>query len=505
MLSGQLPEAHGILWNDNEPARGAILVPTIFSLAHDAGLRTVMVVGKEKFEHLNAPGSVDQYVFALNGDQDVADRAVAEVEAGFDVMFVNFPNTDYFGHLEGWMSETQIAQLSRTDEAVARLLAALPPDTVVIVTADHGGHGVVHGSRSAEDMTIPWLIAGPGVRAGHELTGPVSVMDTAATAAYVLGLALPPEAAGRPVLEAFTEAEGAAPTEAADLASFLDGRWSTGAAGSPARSEMPAVLVDGLIYVPGGLGGENVFQAYDPAADTWTDLAPLPGSRHHLMAAAWQGKVFVFGGAVGPAWQPSATTYIYDPAADVWTEGAPLPEPRMSGAAVTLGDRLYVVGGVGVSTALLEYDPAADTWRTLAGLHEPREHVAAAALGGEIYALGGRWNGPGELSTVEIYDPAADAWRPGPPLLRTRSGFNADVLEGRIFIAGGEIILSGSEALNSLEVYDPATQTWSPGPELPFRIHGNPVAAADGRFFVLGGSTVPGAVANIGVVMVYAP
>ncbi len=508
MLSGSLPEVHGILWNDNEPARGAIRVPTVFSLAHEAGLRTVMVVGKEKFEHLNAPGSVDQYVFVTNGDQGVADQAVVEVAAGFDLMLVHFPNTDYFGHLNGWMSDTQISQIGRTDDAVGRLLDALPPETTIILTADHGGHGVVHGSRIPEDMTIPWFIAGPDVLTGHELTAPVNVMDTAATAAYVLGFELPAEATGRPVLEAFGGGQlGAAPeaTEAVDLAGLLDGIWTTGATAAPARAEMPAVVVDGLIYVAGGLGGERVFQAYDPVADTWTDLAPMPSDRHHLMAAAWQGRVYLFGGAVGPAWSPSATTHIYDPATDAWTEGAPLPEPRMAGAAVVVGDKLYVVGGVGVSTALLEYDPATDTWRTLAGNLEPREHVAAAALNGEIYALGGRWSGTGELSSVEIYDPAADAWRPGPEMLRTRAGFSAAVLEGRIFAAGGEIIMTGSEALDSLEVYDPATQTWSPGPALPSPIHGNPVAAVDGRFFILGGSTVAGAVANIGLVMIYAP
>jgi N-acetylneuraminic acid mutarotase len=466
------------------------------------------VVGKEKFEHLNAPGSVDRYRFATNGDQDVADQAVAEAAAGFDLMFVHFPNNDYFGHLDGWMSETQIRQLGRTDDAVARLLATLPTGTVIIVTADHGGHGTLHGSRNPEDMTIPWFINGPGVRAAHELTGPVSVMDTAATAAYVLGLEMPAGAAGQPVLEAFETTEAAATPAAtgqAGLASVLDGQWTFAADQAPARSEMPAAVLDGLIYVPGGFGGEQVFQAYDPAASTWTDLAPLPGARHHLMAAAWQGKVYAFGGAVGPAWTPSATTYIYDPAANAWTEGAPMPEPRMSGAAVVLNDRIYIVGGLGVSTALLEYDPVADAWRTLAGLREPREHVAAAALDGEIYALGGRWSGAGELSSVEIYNPADNAWRAGPSLLRTRSGFSAAVLDGRIFIAGGEIIMTGSEALDSLEVFDPATETWSPGPALPSRIHGDPLAAVDGRLFILGGSTVPGAVENLGRVMVYTP
>ena len=205
MLSGYPPEAHGITWNDYQPARGTITVTTLFSLTHAAGLRTVMVVGKEKFAHLDAPGSVDAYLFATRGDQDVADQAIAQIQSSFDLMFVHFPNNDYFGHLYGWMSKTQIAQLARTDEAVGRLLAALPANTTVILTADHGGHGLLHGASIPEDMTIPWIVAGPGILQDHELTSPINVMDTAATAAYVFGLSLPPDTEGEPVYEAFEQ------------------------------------------------------------------------------------------------------------------------------------------------------------------------------------------------------------------------------------------------------------------------------------------------------------
>ena len=40
-----------------------------------------------------------------------------------------------------------------------------------------------HGTDSPEDMTIPWLLAGPGVRVGHALQTPISLLDTAPTLA----------------------------------------------------------------------------------------------------------------------------------------------------------------------------------------------------------------------------------------------------------------------------------------------------------------------------------
>ena len=495
MLTGYLPEIHGMTWNDYKPERGLITVPTIFSLAHIAGLRTVMIVGKEKFAHLNQPGSADAYLFVRGGDQDVADQAIVQIKAGFDLMFVHLPDTDGSGHSSGWMSEKQIAGLARTDEAIGRLLAALPANTTILLTADHGGRGESHSADIPENRTIPWIIAGPSIMTNHPITFPVNIVDTAATALYALGLPLPADLAGRPVYEAF----GQLPPD------LRHGRWSEGAAQTPARSEMPAAVFNDLIYVPGGFGGGRVFQAYDPAANRWIDLAPLPGVRHHLMAAALNGKVYIFGGGAAGTWNPSSTAHAYDPAANAWAELAPMPEARMSGAAVALDERIYIVGGAGGTQALLEYDPNANAWRSLATLSTPREHLAAVALDGEIYALGGRWGGLGEFSSIEIYNPANDAWRAGPRMLQPRAGFSAAVLRGCILATGGEIILNGRETLATFEIFEPGTQAWSPAPPLRHPIHGVAAAVVGDRFYLLGGSSRAGAIENEGRLMIYNP
>ncbi|NJN95378.1 MAG: hypothetical protein HC875_15350 [Anaerolineales bacterium] len=77
--------------------------------------------------------------------------------------------------------------------------------TLLIITADHGGSGVKHGSNSPEDMTIPWLAVGPGVPAGKVLQSKIITYDTAATALYAFGLPIPENWDGRPVLEIFEE------------------------------------------------------------------------------------------------------------------------------------------------------------------------------------------------------------------------------------------------------------------------------------------------------------
>ena len=65
------------------------------------------------------------------------------------------------------------------------------------------------------------------------------------------------------------------------LSSLLQGTWANGVRMPTPRSEMPAVEIDGLIYVPGGFGGDDVLEAYEPAGDRWLRLADMPDRRHH--------------------------------------------------------------------------------------------------------------------------------------------------------------------------------------------------------------------------------
>ena len=75
-------------------------------------------------------------------------------------------------------------------------------ETLIVVLADHGGHDHKHGSDMPEDMLIPWILTGPGACRGHEISGPVSIPDTAPTLATALGLPIPEQWTGRIVEDA---------------------------------------------------------------------------------------------------------------------------------------------------------------------------------------------------------------------------------------------------------------------------------------------------------------
>lgn len=207
MLSGLCPEKHGVDWNDYLPELGFANMMDIFDLAHSAGMQTSMFVGKEKLRQLVELETTDVFEFINDRDLVITDHIIQNFPADFRLMFVHFPTADWMGHEYGWLSGEQLSVLFRADQAIANLLAefdrrGIRNETLFIVTADHGGHGTIHGSSLPEDMTIPWIAFGSGIRPAL-LTSSITTIDTAATAAFALNLTIPSEWDGVPVYEAF--------------------------------------------------------------------------------------------------------------------------------------------------------------------------------------------------------------------------------------------------------------------------------------------------------------
>jgi predicted AlkP superfamily pyrophosphatase or phosphodiesterase len=200
MVTGLDPSVHRVVWDDYRPEKGPIDRPTIFTIAHAAGKRTVAVVGKEKFQTLNVAGSIDAFAVVAT-DAGIANQAIVEAGIGFDLMFVHLPDVDLTGHAFAWMSPAYMTAVEAADSAVGRIVAAVPPHTTVIVTADHGGRDKSHGADTVEDMTVPWVAAGGRVPAHGEMSGRVNEVDTAATVLAVLGLKLPDDCTARVVQE----------------------------------------------------------------------------------------------------------------------------------------------------------------------------------------------------------------------------------------------------------------------------------------------------------------
>ena len=214
MLTGQPPERHGVLWNNVATADAEwIGLPNIFGVARRHGYVTAAFFSKAKFQPLQLRGTLD-YAQAPGGwfGRWSSERTVDDVTRYLEaerpnVLFVHLTDPDAAGHRAGWMTPEYGRAVLAADAALARLLA-LAERTYglhfsLIVTSDHGGHGNDHGSSDPQDVTIPWIAWGQGVRPGALAHEGVRTMDTAATVLWLLGVPKPVDWAGKPVTQAF--------------------------------------------------------------------------------------------------------------------------------------------------------------------------------------------------------------------------------------------------------------------------------------------------------------
>ena len=286
------------------------------------------------------------------------------------------------------------------------------------------------------------------------------------------------------------------------------GAWRTAASAPMKRTEVAAATVGGKIYVVGGfeepsLGNVLNFaitravEEYDPATDRWTTKAPMPVGLHHVGIGVAGGRLYVVGGYKQSGlsvWGPVATVYMYDPAADAWSERAPMLTARGALSVALHEGKLYAIGGYegrANSAAVEVYDPVQNVWTSRAPLPTPRDHLAAATAGGKVYAVGGRLKGDyhRNLGVMEVYDPNKDRWSKAADLPTARSGITAAESGGRLYVLGGE---GADGTFWQNESYDPSRDAWEAMAPMPTPRHGLGSAVVDGRIHVISGGPTPG-------------
>lgn len=214
MMTGCIPEHHGILFNDDGPQPQAYPnVPTLFELAHQAGYTTAMCASKSKFAALARPGSINWLVLPSKGSM-FPDRHVAEQAARIiadhapDVLFVHLGGVDSAGHRVGWGTPDQLAAMHEADASIGIVLDALKNEnlldsTFILISADHGGSGRTHGRDDWRSRFIPWIAAGPHIKANFDLTLDRELMvhteDTFATVCWLMNITVPDAIDGHPV------------------------------------------------------------------------------------------------------------------------------------------------------------------------------------------------------------------------------------------------------------------------------------------------------------------
>lgn len=224
MIMGAGPEQHGITSNDWERDHFEItpidkgpegIFPTIYGVlrAHRPNSIIGVFHDWDGYGRL-VEGKSCETVENADGPDDAMQRAIGFVRDRKPTFtFVHLDHVDHAGHQSGWGSPEYIHAVEHADVLVGqmrRTLAdtALADTTILLITADHGGKGTKHGGDTMEEIEIPWIIVGPGIRRGYEVTAPVNQYDTAATLAHIFGVKPPASWIARPVLTAFTDKGG---------------------------------------------------------------------------------------------------------------------------------------------------------------------------------------------------------------------------------------------------------------------------------------------------------
>lgn len=275
-----------------------------------------------------------------------------------------------------------------------------------------------------------------------------------------------------------------------------------------------AVASDGpMIYVVGGWteagGGSPFVVAYDAMNDTWAQLPGYPLAIHHAQAAAIDGTLYVFGGAmttvplpgsvvgVGPfGWPRTPLAFRLAPGASAWEPIAQMPEARALGGAAVVDGLVYLVGGIGLDgylSVVHVYDPAQDRYQEAAPLPTTRDHLSVLAQEGRVYALAGRSNEGGawdDLETLEVLDVPNGSWTRLADAPLGRGGQGAGVIAGgQLALVGGERAEGEFAVYDDAHAYDVATDAWIELPRLPEPLHGMPAASWEGTLILFGGAT----------------
>jgi fibronectin type 3 domain-containing protein len=291
--------------------------------------------------------------------------------------------------------------------------------------------------------------------------------------------------------------------------SFTTVTWTTGTQNPLARHEAFGAVVDGKLYLFGGYFGDPQFtpttraDAYDPVANTWTQIADLPRGLSHAGATAVGTNIYFAGGypaQLDGTGQNFSSTEVwkYDTLTNTYSPMPALPGGRGGGALVAVDGFLHFFGGsnpsrVDATTNHWRLALSGGTqWQARAPMPVPRNHLGGVALNGKIYAVGGQ-SGQDQTATyradVHMYDPVTNTWTAVASLPLGISHNNASTITmgGRIIVIGGE--RGYGQPIADVRAYTPSSNTWVDLTPLPTNRAAGVAAAIDGTLIHATGNT----------------
>ena len=197
LVTGLAPNKHGTYINFWKPNIGYTEFETIFTQAKKEGFATAMFVGKDKLNFIAVPGSIDELdviKYTPTSVDHITESFISYISNNeIGITLIHFPEPDIPGHKKGWMSAEYIESVKRVDREVGEIVESLKntgvyDETLIVITADHGGKGKNHKGNDPLVTTIPWLAVGKGIKKDYKIDEQIYIYDTAPTVLKALGI-----------------------------------------------------------------------------------------------------------------------------------------------------------------------------------------------------------------------------------------------------------------------------------------------------------------------------
>ena len=119
-----------------------------------------------------------------------------------------FAEPDGAGHSKGWESDEYYSTLNHLDNSLQAIIdaveeAGMLDETVFVLVSDHGGIGTGHGGATMDEMEVPLVFFGKGIKSDFEIPESTMVYDIASTIGYMFGVDQPQVWIGRPIMSIF--------------------------------------------------------------------------------------------------------------------------------------------------------------------------------------------------------------------------------------------------------------------------------------------------------------
>ena len=256
------------------------------------------------------------------------------------------------------------------------------------------------------------------------------------------------------------------------------------------RDASATFTINNVVYLAGSSASKD-FWKYNPATNTWTRLADIPGciaNRGFAVAFALNGKGYVATGADTSLVTVKRDLWQYDTATNTWVPKATLPGPGRDGAFSFVVNNIAYVGGGNDSTGYLlndfwAYDPTTNSWSAKASLPDYTIFPFAFGIGSYGYISCGQ-QGAAESNNTYQYDPTTNVWTSKAAFPGTARQAGAAFVLGNTAYCG--LGMTGyTSAFQDLYTYNPTTNTWTAAGNF---LGGNDawpaVATANGKAYV---------------------